>query len=158
MIVLENIIFIWKEKRWYYNILIIIFLWGSTVDSECSIKRCLRQKCYAPCKISTALKNTHLKSYILIENWSVTRLQNNLQKIATCSCKRYWLSTYYRAARHRLRLRIQRWSVNILKKIIIQCRKSHENKQHCINNVVVVWESCTNCRGSTGKGVLNKHS
>ena len=158
MIVLENIIFIWKERRWYYNILIIIFLWGSRVDSECSIKRCLRQKCYAPCKTSTALKNTHLKSYILIENWSVTRLQNNLQKTATCLCKRYWLSTYYRAARHRLRLRIQRWSVNILKKIIIQWGKSHENKQYYINNVVVVWESCINCRGSTGKGVLNKHS
>lgn len=51
----------------------------------------------------------YLRSYILLKNWPVTKLQNALQQTATSSYRRHLLSTYYMAAKHRVRLGIQKF-------------------------------------------------
>lgn len=81
-----RILFLFGKERWDYNILVLIFLCGFRNDSESSMKTCLRKNVMHPHKLSASLKHTHLRSYILIKNWPVPRLQNSLQHARDIDC------------------------------------------------------------------------
>ena len=80
--------------------------------SESSMKTCLRKKCYTPCKMSISLENTQSPIYVLkIGQWPDDRV--------VCGKHPLLSEHLLRGAKHCVRMEIQRWSINILKRIII---------------------------------------